>query len=102
MEGSRSTCETPACDGKHPPAEIGSGVGLHFFVLYMLFGQAGNRRFWGVWAASAAPKIIPEGGGLRPRPSGMVFGAAGAAHIPKIIDFRPAQQPCIKNPSVRS
>ena len=53
-----------------------------------------------VWAAPATPKTIPEGGGLRPPPSGMVFGAAGSAQIPKIDDLRPALKPCIKNPSV--
>ena len=34
------------------------------------------------------------------RPSGIFFGAAGAAKTPKIGDFRPAQKPCIENPSV--
>ncbi len=28
-----------------------------------------------------------------------MVGAAGAAQTPKINDFRPAQKPCIKNPS---
>ncbi len=46
----------------------------------------------GVWAASAAPKTIPKGGGV----------AAGAAQTPKINDLRPAQKPCITNPSVDS
>ncbi len=36
------------------------------------------------------PKTIPEGGGLRPPPFGMVVGAAGAAQTPKLDDFRPA------------
>ncbi len=45
----------------------------------MVFGPAGNRRFFGVWAAPAAPKTIPEGGGRSPPPFGMVFGAAAAA-----------------------
>ncbi len=54
----------------------------------------------GVWAALAAPKTIPKGGGLRPLPFGMVCWAAGAAHTPKIEDLRPAQKPCIKNPSI--
>jgi hypothetical protein len=66
------------------------------------------RGFWagrespifGVWAASAAPKTIPDGGGRRPPPFGIVFGAARATQTPNIDDFRPAQQPCIKNPSV--
>ncbi len=83
----------------------------------MVFGPAGNRRlgflihgFWagrksstfGVWAAPAAPKAIPEGGGLRPPFFGTFFGAAGAAPTPQIDDFRPAQKPCIQNPSVSS
>ncbi len=45
-------------------------------------------------------KTIPKGGELRPSPFGMVFGAAGAAQAPKFDDFRPAQKPGNKNPSV--
>ncbi len=45
----------------------------------MVFGPAGTPRFVGAWAAPAAPKTMPKGRGLRPPPSGMVFGAAGAA-----------------------
>ncbi len=48
----------------------------------------------------AALKTIPEGRGLRPPPFGMVFGAAGAVQTHKILKFRPAQEPCIKNSSV--
>ncbi len=58
------------------------GFGIHGF------GQAGNRRF--VWF------------GRSPPPSGMVFGAAGAAQSPKIGDSRRATNPCIENPSVIS
>ena len=55
---------------------------------------------FGVWAAPAGPKTIPEGGGrgATPTPSGMVVVAAGAAQSPEINDFRPAQKPIIKNP----
>ncbi len=63
----------------------------------MVLGPAGNRRFLGVWAAPAAPKTIPKGGGRNPPPSGIIFGAA---RTPKFEDFRPAQQPCIKLPTV--
>jgi hypothetical protein len=63
--------------------------------LYTVFGPASN-----LLGASAAPKTIPKGGGRSPPPSGMVFGAAGASQTPKIDDFRPAQKPCIKNPSL--
>ncbi len=56
----------------------------------MVFGPAGNRQFVGVEAAPAAPKIMPEGGGLRPPPSGIVFGAGGAATTPKIDELQPA------------
>jgi hypothetical protein len=38
--------------------------------------------------------------GAKPPLSGMVFGALRAAQTRKINDFRPAQKPCIKNPSV--
>ncbi len=58
----------------------------------MVLGPVGNRRF--------LTKTIPEGGGLRPPPSGMVFGAAGTAQTPNIDDFRPAPKPYIKNPSL--
>ena len=35
-------------------------------------------------------------------PQLLVLGSAEAAQTPKIDDFRPAQKPCIKNPSVPS
>ncbi len=63
------------------------------------FGAGRKSTNFGVWAAPAAPQTLPQGGVLRP-PSGMVFGAAGAAQTPNIDDFRPAQKPCMKNPSV--
>ncbi len=34
----------------------------------LVFGPAGNRPCFGVWAAPAAQKPIPKGGGLRPPP----------------------------------
>ncbi len=64
-------------------------MGFQFGVSYMVVGPAGNRSLLGVWAAPAAPKTIPEGGGLRPPPSAVVLGAAGAAQTPKIGDCRP-------------
>ncbi len=67
----------------------------------MVLGPAGDRRFVRVWAAPAALKTFPEGVGLRPPPSGVFFGSAGAVQTPKVGDFRPARKPCIKNPSVR-
>jgi hypothetical protein len=68
---------------------------------YNSWFSAGRRSLtsW-VWAAPAAPKTIAKGGELRPPPFGIVFWAAGAAQTPKVDDFRPAQQPCIKNLSV--
>ncbi len=62
----------------------------------MFFGAGRKSSILGVWAAVAAPNTIPEGEGLRPPPFGMVWGAAGAAQTPKIVDLRP-QKPCIKN-----
>ena len=53
-------------------------------------------NFWGL-AGPGARETLSKGGGLRPPPFGMVFEAAGAAQIPKIGDFRPAQQPCIES-----
>ncbi len=41
----------------------------------------------GVWPAPATPKTIPEGGGLRPTPSGMVFGAATISGRPGALIF---------------
>ncbi len=69
---------------------------------FLLHGFWAGRRsvIFGVWAAPAAPKTIPEGGGLRPPPFGMLLGAAAVARTLKIDDFRPAQKPCIKSPSV--
>jgi hypothetical protein len=52
----------------------------------------------GVWAAPAAPKTIPEGGGLRPVTFWNSFlGRRGRPDTPNINDFRPAQKPCVKN-----
>jgi hypothetical protein len=47
------------------------------------------------------PKSMPKCGGRSPPYFEMAFGAPGAAQTPKICDFRPAQKPCIKNPSVK-
>ncbi len=47
----------------------------------------------GLWAASEAPQIIPDGGGRSPPPSGLVLGAARAAQTAKIDDLRPAKKP---------
>ena len=52
------------------------------------------------WAAPAASKTNPKGGGRSPLSSGMVFGAAGAAQTPKIDDCRPAPKSCITITSV--
>ncbi len=46
----------------------------------MVFGAGRKSQILAVWAAQAAPKTIPEGGGL-------VLGAAGAAQTPNIYDF---------------
>ncbi len=69
---------------------------------FLIHGFWAGRRspIFGVWAAPAAPQTFPKRGGLSPPPSGMFFWAAGAAQSPKTDDFRPAQKPCIKNPSV--
>ncbi len=47
---------------------------------FLMHGFWAGRKssILGVWLAPAAPKTIPEGGGLRPPPFGMVFGAAEA------------------------
>ncbi len=60
-------------------------------LVFLIYGFWAGRQspIFEVWAAPAATKTIPEGGGLRPPPSGMVFGAA-----------RAAQTPSVKNPSV--
>ena len=62
------------------------------------FGAGKKSPICVVWAAPAAPKPISKGGGRSPPPSGMVFGAAGAAQTPKIDAFRLAPKTC-KNPS---
>ncbi len=64
------------------------------------FWAVWESPIFGFWVARAAPKTIPKGGRRSPPPSGFVFEAAGAAQTSKIDDFRPAQKPCIKNPSV--
>jgi hypothetical protein len=64
-------------------------------------GPAGNRLCLGSERPRRPQKTIPEGGGLRPPPFGMVCGAVRASQTPKIGDCRPAQKPCIENPSAR-
>ncbi len=60
---------------------------------------AGRKSsIFGVWAAPAAPKHHSGRWGAKTPLVGMVFGAPGAAQTPKINDFRPAQNSCIKNP----
>ncbi len=54
----------------------------------------------GVWAVPAAGKTLPKGWPLRGPPVERGLRAAGAAKATKICDLRPAQKPCIKNPSV--
>ncbi len=41
----------------------------------MVFGPAGDRRFFGS-GGPGGPQNLPESGGLRPPPFGMFFGAA--------------------------
>ncbi len=65
-----------------------------------VFWPGRGSHIFGLWAAPVASTTIPEGAGLRPPPFGIVFGAAGAAQIFKIGDFRPAPKPCIKHSSV--
>jgi len=54
----------------------------------------------GVWAAPAAQKTIPNGGGFRPPPFGRVVGVAGAAQSPNTDERRSTKKPCVKNPGV--
>ncbi len=98
-----------------PRGSLGSAAGANFQVWwkfrrahrilrldfkYVVFGAVRKSLIFGVWAAPAAPKTKPVGGSLRPPPFGLVFGTAGAAQTPKIGDPRPAQKPCMNNPSV--
>ena len=66
----------------------------------MVFGPAGNRQFLGSGRPRRPQKPFQKVMGEAPPSSGIDFGATGAAQTPKIGDFRPAQKPCIKNPSV--
>jgi hypothetical protein len=57
---------------------------------------------FGVWAAPAAPKNHFRRWGVSlPTFWNVLFGAAGAAQTLEIVDYRPAQKPCMKNPSVK-
>ncbi len=97
--------------GRSPPPVPGCGpaTGAPNLCLRQLLSALGFliHGFWagrespifGVWAAPAAPKTIPKGGGRRPPPSGMVFEATEATRTRKINDFRPTQKQCIKNSS---
>ncbi len=69
------------------------------FLIHTFLGRPEIVDVWGLGGPGGL-KAIPEGGGLRPLPSGGVVGAAGVAQTTKTDGFRPAQKPCIKNPSV--
>jgi hypothetical protein len=72
---------------------------LHLCVYTWVF----NTGFWAgressileIWAVPAAQQIIPGGGGLRPPPFGMVFGAS---QTPNIDDLRPAKKNMYSKP----
>ncbi len=66
----------------------------------MVLGRPGIVDVWGL-GGPGGPKTILKGGGLRLPPFGMVLGAAGAAQTSKIVDFRPAQKPRMKNPNAK-
>ncbi len=82
-----------------PGASQGSPHTLGFLMHGFWAGRPSS--IFGVRAAPAAPQTIQKCGGRSPPDFGMVFWAPGAAQAPKIDDFRPAQNSCIKNPSVR-
>ncbi len=50
---------------------------LHLVVLVHDFGAGRKSLIFGVWAAPAAGKTNPEGGGHRPPPFGILFGPPG-------------------------
>ncbi len=59
-------------------------------ILIHVFLAGRGSSIFEVWAAAAAPKTIPDGGGRSPPPFGMVFGAAGPPRPPKsTISGRP-------------
>ena len=58
------------------------GFLIHGFLIHG-FWAGRESPILGVSSAPAVQKTIPEGGGRRPPPVGMVFGAAGAAQTPQ-------------------
>ena len=71
---------------------------LGFFIHGFWAGR--KSPIWGVWEAPGGRETFQKGGGLCPPYFSMVSRASGAAQTPKTDDFRPAQQPCIKKPSI--
>ena len=59
---------------------------LHVGFEYMVLGRPEIVDCWGL-GGPGGPRTILEGGGLRPPPFGMVFGAPGAVQTPKIDAF---------------
>ncbi len=75
--------------GVHPaPRDRDSTLG--FLIITWFVGRPGIVVFGGFGRPRRPNNIISEGGGRTAPPSGMVFGAAGAAQTPNIDDFRPA------------
>jgi hypothetical protein len=62
-------------------------------------GRPGIADFWGLGGPGGPQQLFQKVGGRSAQPFGTFFGAAGAAQTPRVDDLRPAQQPCIKNPS---
>jgi hypothetical protein len=66
----------------------------------MVVGLVGNRRFVWFGRPRRPKKTFQKVGSEDPHLLEWFLGAAGAAQTPKNVDFRPAQKPCMINPSV--
>ena len=77
---------------------ISDWITLEFFIHE--FGTGGKSPIWEVWAAPAAPKTTPEGGGVAPHLLEWFLGPPGPPEPQNsTISGRPTKT-YIKNPSV--
>jgi hypothetical protein len=96
----RALIQVPPPSGRLGPLEPGMHQHRsHLFFYIWFLGRPEIVEFWGL-GGPGGPRNHSRRWGATPPPSGVVFGAAGAAQTSQIDDFPPVPNSCIKNPSV--